>query len=296
MYRNSPDALLVLGVLATPAPAITISLDYSVDTPQPYFDTDVKNRALAEATHVFELLLADHLDAITPDVATGDEWTAKFFSPSDGQERLISRHPRTGDEFWVPADTVVVFVGGRGSARERACSGRAGTTESSGSSSWADVVNFRGEQGAMDFPSSDVAPWGGSLAFDTVEADGTPRQWNFDTRSRRRPVSMIFFPWRSMRLPICLVRGQLFRRFYLAARNSPVRRASQRLRARLCRWTRTESIGTGTTSKQYPDGKPQVAAMVRDLPPGTRGLLTDLDVAALDDIGWEIAPPDETHP
>jgi len=43
------------------------------------------------------------------------------------------------------------------------------------------------------------------------------------------------------------------------------------------------------TSNVFPAGASQEAAMDPTLAPGTRKLFTDLDVAALDDIGWDAA-------
>ena len=45
----------------------------------------------------------------------------------------------------------------------------------------------------------------------------------------------------------------------------------------------------GTPSNVFPGGAPQEAAMDPDISSGNRKVFTDLDVAALDDIGWDAA-------
>src|SRR5439155_18547591 len=95
--------------------------------------------------------LTTHLAAIAP--GGGDTWSESFFNPATGGQATI-------DNPTVPADTIVVYVGGRAMGGGEAGQGGNGGYAAGGSAGWFDFLQTRGAVG--------FSMWGGSLAFDTA--------------------------------------------------------------------------------------------------------------------------------
>ena len=107
-------------------------------------------------------MIQDSLAPIDPDIYSGSEntWTA------------WASHPGTGVyinlvDLIVPADTLIVFVGGRDLGGAIGLGGPGGIARGSGSSAWVDAVLGRGQAGALLTPKTDFAPWGGTITFNS---------------------------------------------------------------------------------------------------------------------------------
>ena len=137
-------------------PALNILLDYSFDT-SGFFNDPTRRAVLQQAVNEVAARIDTNLGAITP--SGSNTWSATFFNPSTGYQQTVSN-------LNVPADTLVVFVGGRDLNGSEAGSGGFGGWSASGSSSWLSYIPNRG--------TSTTMPWGGSLSFDTY---GT--NWSF---------------------------------------------------------------------------------------------------------------------
>src|SRR5688572_19088991 len=100
-------ALAIGGLLACAAPAhaIKIELRYDYDT-NGFFNQPGSKEALRKVADYFESLIHDSLLSINAATDGGGSWTAKPRDPSTGLEISIPN-------LVVPADTIIVFVGGR---------------------------------------------------------------------------------------------------------------------------------------------------------------------------------------
>ncbi len=144
---------------------IKIRFDYSLDNSGFFFEASRRN-LLQTAADLVASKFSDSLAAIQPQA--GDSWDATF------------RHPVTGlqtskTNLTIAANEILVFVGGRSlGGSEGGSANRGGFAVRTTRTAFADAVKARGQAGALANPPADVGPWGGSIAFDTA------RNWYFD--------------------------------------------------------------------------------------------------------------------
>lgn len=175
------SAVAVLHVLASmTAHAVKIQLDYTYDT-NGFFDQPGAKEAMREAADFFEGLLQDSLLRIDPDSYSGSNtWTALAFHPgAGGYVELV--------DLIVPEDTLIVFVGGRDLGGVIGLGGPGGIAGGGGSQAWVDVVLGRGQAGALSSPASDFSLWGGTITFNNQT------DWHFQTKGRPTGSSSIDF-------------------------------------------------------------------------------------------------------
>src|SRR5210317_41259 len=95
--------LLIAGLLASPAEAIILQIDYTYDTGNYFSPGSVERDRLEEATQFFENLLEDDLDPITPtgtySTFTPESWQINFTNPSTGAVQTV-------DDVSIAADTI----------------------------------------------------------------------------------------------------------------------------------------------------------------------------------------------
>lgn len=116
----------------------------------------------------FEARLVDSLAAIQPGVF--NSWTAITSHPGiSGQNIQV-------ENLIVPEDTLIVYVGGRDLGGSLAVAGPGGYS-ANGFPSFLNTLSARGQAGALNSTSeiSDFAPWGGVIIFNTSYS------WNFQT-------------------------------------------------------------------------------------------------------------------
>lgn len=129
-------------------PAVGIRFDYSFDATG-FFTDPAKRAALEQAGADLGRHLSAPLAALTP--AAGNTLVVSFFSPATGQRvRLLNTA--------VPADTLVVYAGGRPIPGNTTAFGGYGGYELTGSQPWFDAVAARGPGFTL---------WGGALTFDS---------------------------------------------------------------------------------------------------------------------------------
>lgn len=146
--------------------AIKIQIDYSYDDLD-FFDTPGKRRAMEAAASFFEKALHDPLLAIDAEDFEGSvSWKALFFHPATGARTEI-------ENLVVPEGALIIFVGGRPLSTGTNGRGGPGGWSGSGNQAWFDRVRGRGSAGAVAEPRTDVSPWGGQISFNS---DLT---WNF---------------------------------------------------------------------------------------------------------------------
>lgn len=271
--------------------ALTIQIDYTYDTSN-FFNTQERKDAIEAVAKFYGDRIEDNLLRIDPADFAQASWNAR------------PRHPATGvviniPDLVVPEDTIIVYVGARelgGTTRGIAGPGGFGA---SGFSSWFERLRGRGSAAAA-FPqeesnlNTDFALWGGSIAFDITTT------WNFSLTQNESGTEFIKIALHEM--------GHILG---IGTADS---------------WDNLISGGTFTgaaASNSYGSAPPadsshfQEEASSSDLPSPRYGsfgtshgsdipvlmlpssldtgsnfdVITDLDLAALVDIGWELTLP-----
>jgi hypothetical protein len=249
---------------------LTARIDYSLDTNQ--FFTTPRRQLLQAAVDSVMGWMNDNLTAIQP--SGQNSWTASFLHPSTGQ--VTTRANMT-----VAANELVIFAGSRAMPGPQLGAGGPGGFSGQGDPAFLSNLQSRGQGTVSGNNASDFGPWGGSLAFDTTA------NWYFGTD------------------PSGIVAGQadfvttVIHEFYhvLGFGTAP----SWTRLVQGTRFTGPKSVAAYDGSGNVPlsqdgahwstdlmdDGRETI--MDPDQRSGTRKTSTLLDLAALDDIGWDVA-------
>ena len=293
-----PSALALL-LLASPSRAIEIELRYDYDT-LGFFNAPGSREALRAAADYYESILHDSLSAINPAAWPGATWEARFSHPATGTTTIIT-------DLAVPADTIIVFAGGR-NLGGTAGQGGPGGRWASGWQEWFDLLASRGQLGALATPATDFGPWGGSITFNTTLT------WNFSTTgpvSGKTPFMTIALHELGHLLGIgtaaswtAKVSGTTFTGAHAAlayGSNVPLQSGGGHWRDDgfcVAPNGHKASNANNVLSKAYgqfgaPHGFTQQVLM--DPSSCSAGsymkVLTDVDLAGLRDIGWQMEPP-----
>ena len=259
---------------ARACPSLTVQMDYSHDA-NGFFADQTRRDLLQLAADTIASRLGDHLAAIEP--GGGDSWTAVFQDPSSGA--LASLADPT-----IPADTILVFAGGRSLGMTEVGEGGPGGLSASGTRDWLDLVSARGQAGALTDTRTDFGPWGGSISFDTAAS------WSFGL-APPSPGSA-----RNDFLSVALHEMS-----HLLGFGSAGSWFDQVADGRFLGANARAASDTGAAPLVSADGSHWFdgttdhgaeTAMDPVLLTGTRKLLTALDFAALDDLGWDVITPE----
>lgn len=267
---SRPTLLSIEGLEDRLTPTITFQIDYTYDVGG-FFNAQSRRDILQMAVGTVGARLADTLTAIAP--SGGNTWTAQFNNPATGALASI-------DNLAVPANTIIIYVGGRELGGNVLGQGGPGGFSISGSTTWINNVLSRGQAGALASPHSDFGPWGGSIAFDSV---GT--NWYFGTNPSGLAIGQSDFystVIHELGHLIGFGTAESFDRFISGANfigpNAVARfGASVPLSPDVSHW----ADGTSDAGRE--------TAMDPILTSGTRKPLTGLDDAALRDIGWQVS-------
>ncbi len=297
-FRHFLPAMALLGLTGS-ASAIKIEIRYDYDT-NGFFDNPQAKAALEAVADFYEPLLHDSLAEINAASWPGYSWEARITHPGNGTTNFAIPN------LVVPADTIIIFAGAR--AISSAGVGGYGGWSASGNQAWFDLIKARGEAGALAATPTDFGPWGGQICFDTG------RTWNFSmtdpsaSGSKFIPVALHEVghalglgtaPSWTAKISSGTFTGALAVQVY--GGNVPLS-GTGHWRDNSCGGTDgyLESDTNKILSKAYgafgaPHGFAQIALM--DPVVCTNGVfqkvMTDLDLAALRDIGWELEPPAE---
>lgn len=256
---------------------IDIVFDYTYDTTG-YFSGANSSRqsVLDSAATVFESRFEDTLLAINP--GGGNQFTASFFNPSGTNE--ISQ------SFSVATDEIRVFVGAGDLGAGTLGIGGPGGYGVSGSQDFVNTVVARGQAGALLTPASsetDFGPWGGSIAFNNISSF----YFDNDTTSDETFTGFDFYSIAVHELGHVLGFGTA---------SSYLNDVSGGL---FMGEAVTTLTGTGqpvTADGHWESGLQylgQETSMDPDIAAGVRVRFTELDFAAMKDIGWEVSPVPE---
>ncbi|OWK43201.1 matrixin family metalloprotease [Fimbriiglobus ruber] len=152
-------------------PSLTVQFDYSQDT-SGLFSNPAAQASLQFAADTLTAQITSDLPAIVPNAAAGNTWSAVFPNPSTGATDEIPN-------LTVPQDTIVVYVGGRPLNGTEAGQGGPGGYQAGGSTAWVNSIVNRGPIG--------YGSWGGAISFDTNQ------HWYFGSDPNTIPAGEIDF-------------------------------------------------------------------------------------------------------
>ena len=289
LVRTS-GCLLLAGLIMRPAEAIVIQIDYTYDTGNYFSAGSAERNRLEDATAFFGNLLEDDLDPITPtgtySTFTPESWQINFTNPSTGATQTV-------DDVAVAADTIILYVGARpfgGTKLAEAGYGGA-STFAFGGSEFDKAVKTRGEIGVG---STDFAPWGGFLSvnnttsWDTSSEGSGSEQHLYSTLLHE--IGHVLGIGTAQSWDSQVSAGQFTGAGAIAEYGGDVPLYFSASSSRYDHWA------NGTTSTIWGTATLQEASLDPDIMSGDVKLITALDVAGLDDIGWDIAQIPETDP
>lgn len=252
---------------------VRFRFDYSLDR-SGFFNDPARRASLNAAGALVSGRLADSLSAIQP--SGTNTWVASVIDPSNGQN-VNFNNPN------IAANEILVYVGARQLGGNEIGSGGPGGTSANGTRQWLDTVLARGQTGALGPAASqtDFGPWGGAIAFNAStnwyfgidEAGLRSDQHDFVTVAAHELMHVLGFgavpSW--MRY----VSGNTFtgpktRTAYEPGGNVPL-----------------NSPNTGHFLESL-TARGRKVLMGPLISRGVRETPTALDLAALDDIGWEL--------
>jgi hypothetical protein len=263
------------------AGAIELVFDYRFDASG--FFSDPSRRARLEQAADFFRDFEDALPAI--EAPAGVDFAARVTSPATGA--VVDVAPLV-----VPEDTVVIFVGAR-PLPALAVGGPSGFRCNPCTQAFASALLYRGQPGAELPLPTDTTLWAGSLAFD---ADTS---WHFGATTGTLAAAQADF--------LSVAVHELAHVFGVGVFGSATRKRA---------WDTYTDVGGATWNGPFARalfGGPvplvplELDHFVEDTPgylgatgpeaaldpsllPGTRKLLTPLDLAALRDLGWQLPP------
>lgn len=289
--------LCVLLGPGTGAQALTVSVRYDLAGSE--FDHATQNgrwarAAVDSAADYVSSLFSDSLAPIAPNGDAGDTWTARRPNPS-----VESFETEKVTDLEVPEDTVWVFVGAApisdGAVVARTFPGLAFSNEVEGSQSFQDAVLYRGQDPGDGPNGINVTPWGASIQYNEnrvhewflEDPDATPTEpvdvqgidlWTFTVHELLHVLGFGGVAWEG------LVDGSRFTGTVAAGVHGDA----------------VPLHGPGPEADHWADsvqgtlldgsGMTQKAVMQKSLPKDQRLYLTDVDLAALEDLGWEVTP------
>ena len=268
---NWGDGTQTPGQIASqpPAPKLSVRFDYSLDT-SGFFSSTSRRALLNTAVDAVLAQLTDDLAEIRP--SGTNTWAATTQHP-------VTNAPISIPNLVVNANQFVVFVGAQNFNSSQLGLGGPGGFQGSGSQAWLNSLASRGQSGALATRPNDFGPWGGVMSFSstanwyfgTDPAGLGAGQFDFLSVASHEFIHVLGFgtsaSWNQ------LVSGDQFTGpnaslAYDGAGNPPL----------------------GADRKHWAPGVTDGgvgAIMTPTLRAGIRETVTPLDMAALDDIGWQ---------
>lgn len=256
-------------------PAVTLRLDYSFDQ-SGFFNDPARRQIIQQLADQIGSRLDDNLAAIAP--SGNNTWDASFFNPVTNSTTVLN-NPTIG------ANELLVYVAAAPIGADELGLTTTGGFSASGSRPWLETVRARGQAGALTDVKTDYSTWGGMITFDSRAnwsfASGGPAstQYDFATVATHELLHVFGFGlgeaaftrnvtgWNGLS-------GQFNGPSVVATMGSSV---------------------TVTGDEGYPDHWApgttvggQQSPMQPTLMMGQRRLITELEFAALNDIGWNV--------
>ncbi|SCY73251.1 PEP-CTERM protein-sorting domain-containing protein [Nitrosospira sp. Nl5] len=275
----------LLGALLAPllaagqpaAASVDIRFDYRYDSSNFFTGANSSRQNILDAAaSVFETRFQDSLTAITS--SGSNRFDANFFRPDNGSLFSIPAYS-------VDADQIVVFAGARNLGRTLATGGPGGFT-GSGSADFLDNAAGRGQPGVLLPVETDFGRWGGSLSFNSASSN-----WYFDpdTDTDESFSGFDFYSVAVHELAHVLGFGSADSFNNLSSGGLFTGSAVNALLGSNPSLTKE---GHWVSGLSYSG---QEAAMDPTIAAGQRKHFTELDYAAMRDIGWEVSPVPEAE-
>ncbi len=255
--------------------SLTVTIDYSLDT-NDFFDTQAKRDLIQSAADDIANRFSDTLDAIQP--SGNNTWAATFTHPGTGQSHQVNN-------LSIAANEIIIYAGGRNLSSLGV--GGPGGFSASGNQAWFDILIARGETGGLLPSPTDYGKWGGVVTFDSGSSDwffgsdisGIGNNQDDFYSVALHEIAHVFGIGTSDSWDELIVGGEFVGENTVAEYdgigNVPI------------------DSGQGHFAEGVTEGGVEVA-MDPTLLVGTRKELTALDIAAFDDIGWDILPLNNT--
>ena len=281
---------LIVLILCTVAPveaAIQLQFDYSYDTynVDGFFADGSAARSTLEAVGDFYASIL------------GDDLLGIYSNRSNHFDGYISK-PDTGDtlvleDLDISADTVRIYVGSYDLGGNILGRAGPGGYSVSGSTTWVTNAITRGEGSKDDVQgptATEFAPWGGSMSIDAPPTQTEPgTNWNLDHTAEPAYNESDLYSVMLHEIGHVLGLGTANSWENLISGTEFTGAAAVAEHGGPVAVTDGAHWDTGTTSTVFTGDDSQDAAMTPSITTGTRKVFTALDVAGLDDIGWDIA-------
>lgn len=260
---------------------INIQWDYTYDSFGFFNDPDAK-AVLDQVAIDFESRIEDDLLAITPGGV--NSWTAQISNPSTGTGTNINN-------LSIAADTILVYVGARNLPSGLGLGGPGGFS-SSGTPTFNQELETRGETGVdTNNPanSTDFGPWGGSISFDNnvqwhFGLDATPTGQNdFYSVALHETAHVLGFGTSASFTRLINGSNLFVGTEATADYGQPVPMDGHDGGS-----PDDAHFESGITSFVPGTATFQESAMDPAITTGTRKVMTNLDWAALEDLGWDV--------
>ncbi|VAW54544.1 hypothetical protein MNBD_GAMMA07-2112 [hydrothermal vent metagenome] len=262
-----------LTISSQTALAITINFDYSLDS-NGFFNDTTRRDILGSAANRITSRLKDNLSAITSSGSNQFNPTIKL---PDGTGQIQQNNAS------ITADTLTIFVGSQTFSGNTVGLGGPGGFSAGGSRDFFSNITQRGQLGATTGTNAtDFAPWGGSISFDETNT------WFFDndTSTIESFIGTDFYSVALHELGHIFGIGTSDAWANLIDNNGNFTgAASNNLFG--------GNISLDANGAHWQEGtllNSQETAMDPSNVNGTRQDFTELDFAALNDIGWQIKP------
>lgn len=259
-------------VTAPSSSSLTVRFDYSLDT-NGFFNSQERRDTLQFVANSITSKFSDQLTAIRP--AGSDQWTARFLNPSTG-----SQDSRTN--LTIAANEILIYVGARNlGAGELGRGEKGGFSVTSASQAFVDTVKARGQTGALSSNATDFGPWGGSIAF------ALGANWHFGLSTNGLDNTESDFA--------SVAGHELMHALGFGLSNSWFAKVSGG------GFVGANAVATyGSSPVPLSDNAHWAASLIIDgrgvnmapgFPAGQRRMPTRLDLAAMQDIGWQLIQP-----
>jgi hypothetical protein len=259
------------------APAVTVRFDYTYDTSGFFADAD-RRAVLERVGHGIGDRLTDSLAAVHP--GGGNTWRASVWNPISNTQ-LSFENPAIGE------NEVVVYVGATDLPGDQLGLTTGGGFAAAGSRTWLTAVRTRGQAGAAaGGPKTDYSTWGGMITFDQEV------NWSFSTTSAPAPHQFDFESVATHELLHVFGFGigePAFARHVTGWDGRTGQFAGPAVTALMggpVGVTGDAGVPDHWASGTSYNGR--ASALSREIPAGTKRTVTDLEFAALSDIGWQV--------
>ena len=262
---------------------LKIHFDYSYDT-DGFFDDPSRREALETAASLVNRY-TDNLTTV--EMQVGDTYSEFFQPPNGAQSEFLNA-------IEIPEDGVIVYVAGNPVVTDRLSSVLNYNGLADGSPEFVNAVASRGQTGALRNPTTDYGPLFSGISFN---ANPEHVDWHFGVSTDSLDSEQFDFITVAMHA-LSITLGFVSAPSYLDQSNSLQQFVGSESRAVGSSTNPELLLNDGWWSEETEsiwNGDAQMALLRQGIDPGKRTFLTELDLAALRDIGWEEAMPGDAN-